>query len=130
MGGDMKGNCLKQIREGRGITQEGLAAALGVSCSTVQKWEHGTREFSGKWLKELASYLDCSVDEILNISPTSFVQTTFNIGQMKVLRLCDSLNDSNRSKWIEYGELLRTAERSARQVTGREDTELRSAGSA
>lgn len=126
----MKDNRLKEIREARGITQEALAAALGVSYSTIQKWEHGNREFSGKWLKELASYLDCSVDEILNISPTSFVQTTFNIGQMKALRLYDSLNDSNRSKWIEYGELLNEAEKNVRNATRRENTRLRTAGSA
>lgn len=126
----MKDNRLKEIREARGITQEALAAALGVSYSTIQKWEHGNREFSGKWLKELASYLDCSVDEILNISPTSFVQTTFNIGQMKALRLYNSLNDSNRSKWIEYGELLNEAEKNVRNATRRENTRLRTAGSA
>lgn len=126
----MKDNRLKEIREARGITQEALAAALGVSYSTIQKWEHGNREFSGKWLKELASYLDCSVDEILNISPTSFVQTTFNIGQMKALRLYDSLNDSNRGKWIEYGELLNEAEKNVRNATRRENTRLRTAGSA
>lgn len=126
----MKDNRLKEIREARGITQEALAAALGVSYSTIQKWEHGNREFSGKWLKELASYLDCSVDEILNISPTSFVQTSFNIGQMKALRLYDSLNDSNRSKWIEYGELLNEAEKNVRNATRRENTRLRTAGSA
>lgn len=126
----MKDNRLKEIREARGITQEALAAALGVSYSTIQKWEHGNREFSGKWLKELASYLDCSVDEILNISPTSFVQTTFNIGQMKALRLYDTLNDSNRSKWIEYGELLNEAEKNVRNATRRENTRLRTAGSA
>lgn len=126
----MKDNRLKEIREARGITQEALAAALGVSYSTIQKWEHGNREFSGKWLKELASYLDCSVDEILNISPTSFVQTTFNIGQMKALRLYDSLNDSNRSKWIEYGELLNEAEKNVRNAMRRENTRLRTAGSA
>lgn len=126
----MKDNRLKEIREARGVTQEALAAALGVSYSTIQKWEHGNREFSGKWLKELASYLDCSVDEILNISPTSFVQSTFNIGQMKALRLYDSLNDSNRSKWIEYGELLNEAEKNVRNATRRENTRLRTAGSA
>lgn len=126
----MKDNRLKEIREARGITQEALAAALGVSYSTIQKWEHGNREFSGKWLKELASYLDCSVDEILNISPTSFVQTTFNIGQMKALKLYDSLNDTNRSKWIEYGELLNEAEKNVRNAMRRENTRLRAAGSA
>lgn len=126
----MKDNRLKEIREARGITQEALAAALGVSYSTIQKWEHGNREFSGKWLKELASYLDCSVDEILDISPTSFVQTTFNIGQMKALKLYDSLNDSNKSKWIEYGELLNEAEKKAHKAMRRENTRLRAAGSA
>lgn len=124
----MKDNHLKEIREARGITQEGLAEALGVSYSTIQKWEHGNREVSGKWLKELASYLDCSVDEILNISPTSFIQTSFNIGQMKALKLCDALSDSNRSKWIEYGELLHAAEISSRQALGRKDIEIRATG--
>lgn len=126
----MRDNRLKEIREARGITQEALATALGVSYSTIQKWEHGNRELSGKWLKELASFLDCSVDEILNITPTSFIQTNFNIAQMKALRVCDSLNEADRGKWLEYGELLRNAEIAASKAMGREDIELRAVGSA
>lgn len=126
----MKDNRLKEIREARGITQEGLAEALEVSYSTVQKWEHGNRELTGRRLKQLASYLDCSVDEILNISTASFSRTTFNVGQMRALKLCDALNEANRGKWIEYGELLHAAELSAGQTLGREDFELRATGSA
>ena len=52
---------IKRLRTRLGLTQEGLARELGVSVSTVHKWERGRarpRGLSVRALQELAQRLD------------------------------------------------------------------------
>jgi transcriptional regulator with XRE-family HTH domain len=42
MGGKAKGQRVRKAREGVGLTQEGLARKLGVSRTTVLRWEKGS----------------------------------------------------------------------------------------
>jgi len=46
-------SAVKRLRTRLGITQEGFARELGVSVSTVQKWESGRARPRGLYLKEL-----------------------------------------------------------------------------
>jgi len=51
---------LREAREGRGITQEQVAKALGITASMLSKWELGQRRID---LRELDLYLKaCEVD--------------------------------------------------------------------
>ena len=53
------------LRKAKGMTQEQLAAALGISPPAVSKWETGAAEPSTSNLLALAKLYGLSVDELL-----------------------------------------------------------------
>ena len=65
-------NCAAVIIEKRrekGVTQEGLAAYLGVTKASVSKWETGVSYPDIALLPILASYFDISIDCLMDYSP-------------------------------------------------------------
>ena len=63
------GRVLAEHRRSRGITQEQLAAHLGVSKAAVSKWETGTACPDIFLLPRLAAYFDLSIDELMGYHP-------------------------------------------------------------
>jgi transcriptional regulator with XRE-family HTH domain len=59
------GAFLKKLRRERGITQEQLAAELGVSGRTISRWETGSNMPDISLLVEIAEYFDVSIPEII-----------------------------------------------------------------
>jgi transcriptional regulator with XRE-family HTH domain len=60
---------LTQKRHEKGITQDELAAYIGVSKASVSKWETGQSYPDITFLPLLASYFDISIDTLMNYSP-------------------------------------------------------------
>ena len=60
------GNLLKTLRKEKGITQEQLAEALGVTNRSVSRWETGANLPDFDLLMELASYYNVGIEELLN----------------------------------------------------------------
>lgn len=60
---------IRSRRRERGMTQEELAAYLGVTASAVNKWEKGLTYPDITFLPILASYFNISVDELLGYEP-------------------------------------------------------------
>lgn len=56
---------LRELRKQRGVTQEQLAFALGVSSRAVKYWEHGTRTPSVSSLLALAHYFNVSPEWLM-----------------------------------------------------------------
>ncbi len=61
MGGEHFGPRLRELREAAGLTQQELAARVGVQWETISRWERGTREPSWSNVLAMASALgvDC-----------------------------------------------------------------------
>jgi transcriptional regulator with XRE-family HTH domain len=57
---------LKQAREQYQLTQQDLAEKLGVSQQTIARWERKGGEVPTKYLKDLAVFLGCRVDALLD----------------------------------------------------------------
>ena len=57
---------LKEKRIQKGLTQEQLGQAVGVSYRTIYQYETGRREPSLKILRALANALKCTIDEIVD----------------------------------------------------------------
>ena len=56
---------IRAQRKARGLTQEQLAEAMGVSIGAVSKWESGLSNPDLALLPELADFFECSVDVLL-----------------------------------------------------------------
>lgn len=56
---------LKPLREKAGFSQDSLARVLGISVSTVSKWEQGLMRPHKDNLSKLVKILRCSYDDLL-----------------------------------------------------------------
>ena len=63
------GKEIRRLRSDRGLTQEALAAALGVTAQTVSKWECGTSIPDVQMLPVIAVYFGVSIDQLFAMSP-------------------------------------------------------------
>lgn len=61
------GENLKCLRKQKGMTQESLARAIGVSFQTISKWERGETYPDIGLLPAIASFFEITVDELLGI---------------------------------------------------------------
>jgi transcriptional regulator with XRE-family HTH domain len=55
---------LRPLRQRAGLTEQSLAARLGVTCHAIQAWEKGQRAVRKDWVSRLAAALDCEVAEL------------------------------------------------------------------
>ena len=62
------GENIKRMRRNRNLTQEEMAAHLGISFQSVSKWERGDGYPDITMLPALANYFGISVDELLGMS--------------------------------------------------------------
>lgn len=59
------GNNIKRLRQNKGVTQEQLGVALGVSSQAVSKWENESALPDISILPRLADYFGVSIDELM-----------------------------------------------------------------
>jgi transcriptional regulator with XRE-family HTH domain len=58
---------LRNMRLRAGLTEQALAARLGVTYHTIQAWEKGERPVRKAWLFNLATALGCSVADLRQV---------------------------------------------------------------
>ena len=58
----------RQLRKARGLSQEALAGALGISYSAYRRYESGEREPDASTLWKIADYYTVTVDYLLGRS--------------------------------------------------------------
>ncbi|MBS1413183.1 MAG: helix-turn-helix transcriptional regulator [Christensenellaceae bacterium] len=56
---------LKFFRDKKSLTQKNIANVLGLSVSTISKWESGISKPRADTLKKLADLLNCTIDDLL-----------------------------------------------------------------
>lgn len=56
---------LKEFRISKGVDQKTLGEILNIGNGTISNWEVGRTEPSLEYLKKIADYFQCSVDELL-----------------------------------------------------------------
>ena len=75
------GKKIKQMRRERDLTQEEVAAHLGVSFQSISKWERGDGYPDITMLPALANYFKVSIDELLGISELEMRKKYLEINQ-------------------------------------------------
>ena len=69
---------LAELRRERGFSQEGLAEQLGLSRQAVSKWERAESAPDMGNLIALADLYEVTLDELLRVSPESFLNVIFS----------------------------------------------------
>jgi len=77
------GTAIKKLREQRGMTQNELAASVGVSNKAVSKWETGKGLPDISLLQPLAQTLGVSVIELMNGEPVANKNVSANLLRSK-----------------------------------------------
>ena len=87
------GSAIKQLREGRNLTQAELAEKIGVSSKTVSKWETGKGLPDISLLQPLAGALGVSVIELMNGEPGANRNISANMlrGKFYVCPVCGNV---------------------------------------
>jgi transcriptional regulator with XRE-family HTH domain len=76
------GQIIRQLRESRELSQEGLAKQLSETANTVSRWETGTYRPSATQLESLARFFDISITtffpgmERQELIPTALLSAT------------------------------------------------------
>lgn len=91
---------IRKIRKGKGLTQEQLAEALGVTTGAVYKWEAEKSMPEIGMLMEIADFFDMSVDRLLGYE----------------VRINDKENMLKRINQLVYQRNLREVEKEAEKV--------------
>ena len=73
------GNHIKALRQQRGITQETLAASLGVSAQAVSKWENQAAAPDIQLLPAISTYFGVSIDELFALSDETRMERIQNM---------------------------------------------------
>lgn len=64
----MLGDRMRDLREEKGVSQEELAAALGITRLSVGNYERGQRKPDAEMIVKIARYFDVSADYLLGLS--------------------------------------------------------------
>lgn len=86
------GQIIRNLRKGRGFTQEELAERLGVTSQAISKWENGSGMPDISQIVPLASVFDVSTDVLFGIDKTFETEDA-----LKIISTADSVK--------EYGKL-------------------------
>ena len=73
------GNKIRELRKKKGITQEQLACALGVTSQAVSKWELGTGYPDISMLPVIAGYFGVSMDTLFNYDADKLEENIMNV---------------------------------------------------
>ena len=73
------GNQIKALRAQRGVTQETLAAALGVSPQAVSKWENQAAAPDIQLLPAISAYFGVTIDELFALSDETRMERIRNM---------------------------------------------------
>ena len=96
------GTTIRQLREGRGLTQAELAEKIGVSSKTISKWETAKGLPDITLLQPLAQALGISVIELMNGEQITNRNVSANLlrGKFCVCPLCGNVLHSTGSALV------------------------------
>lgn len=92
-------NRLKELRKGKGLSQQALANELGVHYRTLQNWENGESQIKADKAQQLADFFGVSITHLLGYDDNDFE---------KQIRI-DTLNNVLNKLYQTHDLLLETA---------------------
>ena len=104
------GERIRDIRRQRGITQEGLAEAVGVSRSAVAQWETGRAGQVTGNLTRVAEVLGVHVAVLLGANPRGVPPVKLGGDEMALLRLYREASPKDRQALVRMARRMAKAQ--------------------
>lgn len=99
-------NRIKELRKSRKMLQEDIAIALGVTTTTVIRWENGKVQVRSKNAKKLSDYFNVSEAYLLGYSDNDNPKLDWD----SVVEYLSELSDFDYKKMIEVVDEKRLSE--------------------
>lgn len=107
----MKKYVIDELRKNKGVSQQALADFVGVSRTTVTRWENSTVEnedefdISDKNIKKIAEYFECDVEDLYNKDQSSWLSVAAADGEKAKLKIGEENSSIKTFKSKVLGEL-------------------------
>ena len=92
---------LRRLRRKKNITQEALAAYLGITHQSVGKWERGEGFPDITMLPKIAFYFDVTVDELLDVGKSRIQEKIERYREESTKYMNAGENEKNLALWEE-----------------------------
>lgn len=103
----MIGKRLKEVRKSKKLTQAELAKIVGVSVSTVKKWEQDQVDPNTAALISIAVALNVSIDYLFGNIPETDLVVVADGDIKRIIEVVEDLPQSHREALFKYAELLK-----------------------
>ncbi|OQR56413.1 helix-turn-helix domain-containing protein [Bacillus sp. CDB3] len=107
---------LKSLIEKRGVTQQQLADAIGVSHVSVYNYVEGKKQPGTRTLQRIANYLKVTTDYLFGLSDSPDLTVDQNLHLTKeaqeILQIINKLPEEQRKKALEQLEMFVNYEKS------------------
>lgn len=103
----MIGKRLKEIRKQKGMTQKQLAEMIGVSVSTIKKWEQDIVDPNTSAMISIAVALNVSLDYLFGNDAAPDLVMVADGDIKRIIEVVEGLPESHRQALFQYAELLK-----------------------
>ena len=97
---------LAKLRKECGRSQKNLSIMLGFSQELISKYERGLSNPSIQSLKKIATFFNCSVDYLLELTDDPFPNTSLTKEQNNIISKYNMLSSKNKIKLEGYIDSL------------------------
>lgn len=113
---------LKELRKKKGVSQEDVAKALGITLRTYQNYEYGQREPNIEMILKLSDYFKVSTDTLLGREPEQDALAPLGLetGEKSALEVYLKLPEDKRQVIIDTMIALGAAAKQSREVSAKE----------
>lgn len=104
----MLGNRLRTLRTTRRMTRQALADVMGVSVTTIYKWENGFAQPNIQAMGRLADLFGVTMDELCDYHPTTYPEDDARLEENLAVmtRAFRQLRPDEREKYMAVGRAL------------------------
>ena len=96
-------NRIKELRQARDLSQEGLARECHTTHATIGKLEKGDMELTLNWMRRIAAALDCKPVDLLAEDDLAY---KLGPEEMTVLEIFNRLNGAGRRRFLKVAAAL------------------------
>jgi transcriptional regulator with XRE-family HTH domain len=99
------GGRIRHLRQQRGLTQQALAAAVGVEAETVSRVETGAVAMSIANLALVSAALECTLSDLFAVA-APVPPSALTDGEREALRVFRALDGRGQSAFVEVARVL------------------------